>query len=96
VNIIWSPLALERVNDHADDIAADQPAAAERWVDGLFASVERLKTFPESGRHSPDVRRSEIREIVYRDSLVVYRVETERIVILTVRQQRQLPIDDWL
>jgi plasmid stabilization system protein ParE len=83
------------VNDHADSFAADQPAAAERWVDGLFASVERLKTFPESGRPSPDVHRSEIREIVYRDSLVVYRVETERIVILTVRQQRQLPTDDW-
>jgi toxin ParE1/3/4 len=95
VRIIWSPLALERVSDHADYIAADRPAAAERWVDGLFSSVERLKTFPESGRPSPDVRRSEIREILYRDSVVIYRVEAERIVVLTVRQHRQLPVEDW-
>jgi plasmid stabilization system protein ParE len=91
VKIVWSPLALERVSNHADYIASDNSAAAERWVNGLFVAVERLKTFPESGRPSPDVHRAEIREIVYRDSLIVYRVEANRIVILTVRQQRQLP-----
>ena len=93
MKIVWAPRALERVSDHADYIAADQPAAAERWVEGLFAAVARLRTFPESGRPSPDVPRPDIRQIVYKDSLVIYRTEPDRVLILTVRQQRQLPTE---
>ena len=91
MKIVWSPRALERVNHHAEYIAADHPAAAERWVEGLFAAVQRLSIFPESGRPFPDVPRPDIREIVYRDSLVIYRTEPDRVVVLTVRQQRQFP-----
>ena len=38
----WAPLALERVGEIARYIAQDKPSVAESWVDGLFASVERL------------------------------------------------------
>lgn len=35
MNIVWSPLA--RVEDIADYIAQDKPAAAAQWVDKLSA-----------------------------------------------------------
>ena len=42
MRVVWSPLALERVEDMARYIAEDNPDAAEKWVDDLFATVERL------------------------------------------------------
>lgn len=42
MKIVWSPLALERVEDTARYIAEDNPDAAVRWVEDLFSAVERL------------------------------------------------------
>ncbi len=42
MKIVWSPLALERVEDTARYIAEDSPDAAVRWVKDLFSAVERL------------------------------------------------------
>ena len=42
MKIVWSPLALERVEDIAQYIAEDKPDAAVKWVDELFFTVERL------------------------------------------------------
>lgn len=38
MKIVWSPLALERVEDITRYIAEDCPDAAVRWVDDLFAT----------------------------------------------------------
>lgn len=62
MNLEWSPLALERVSEIASYIALDKPSAAETWVDGLFESVERLKSRPMSGRKVPEVGLERIRE----------------------------------
>ena len=34
--IIWSPLALTRINEETKHIARDKPGAAEKWADGIF------------------------------------------------------------
>lgn len=60
MKVVWSPLVLERVNDIAAFIARDRPQAAATWVEEIFAAVERLKQFPDSGREVPEVRRVEI------------------------------------
>jgi toxin ParE1/3/4 len=38
-------------------IAADRPGAAAKLVGDLFAAVERLAIFPESGRAVPEFER---------------------------------------
>jgi plasmid stabilization system protein ParE len=47
-------------------IAADRPGAAAKLVGDLFAAVERLAIFPESGRAVPEFERDDrfITEIV--------------------------------
>ncbi len=87
--IIWSPLALERVEDIARYIAEDKPETAVKWVDGLFATVERLAEFPESGRIVPEVGSRRIREVLLGTYRVIYSVK-EQIDILTVRRSSQL------
>ena len=60
------------------------------WIEGILDEVERLKDFPEQGRKVPEARRADVREIFFRSHRIVYRIESKRIAILTVRHTRQL------
>jgi len=88
VKVEWSPLALDRVTDIARYIAKDNPGAAERWVNELFDSVERLADFPESGRIVPEVGVQRIREIIFGAYRVIYSIK-DKVEILTVRRGSQ-------
>lgn len=53
--IIWSPLALRDVESIRTYIAQDSPRVAELVVGRIMKAVERLKSFPESGRKVPEL-----------------------------------------
>lgn len=89
MRIVWSPLALERVEDIAQYIAEDKPSAAVEWVEGIFDTVERLSDFPESGRIVPEVGGRRIREVIFGAYRIIYSVR-DQIDILTVRRSSQL------
>lgn len=75
MRIVWSPLALERVNEIADHIAENSVGAARNWLIDIFSAVDRLKDFPESGRDVPEVKRPGIREIIFKNYRIIYRAE---------------------
>lgn len=89
MRIVWSPLALERVEDIAQYIAEDKPGTAVEWVDGIFDTVERLADFPESGRVVPEVGGRRIREVIFGAYRIIYSVR-DQVDILTVRRSSQL------
>lgn len=90
MNVIWSPLAIERVLEIAAWVATDRPAAAEQLVDGMFEAVERLRDFPESGREVPEFDRPELREVIHGKYRIVYRTSPGAVEILTVRHSLEV------
>jgi len=52
--------------------------------------VAKLIRFPNIGREVPEIKRSAIREIIEGNFRIIYRVESDRISILTIRNVRQL------
>jgi len=95
MNITWSPLAINRTTEIAEYIAQDNPPAATKWVETLFDRVMILESSPKIGRVVPEVRRDDIRELIYCNYRIIYRIEKSKISILTVRHSKQiLPIDD--
>ena len=97
MKIIWSPLAIDRASEIAEYIAQDKPAAAEKWINTVFSKVEQLKSSPEIGRIVPEIRNDQIRELIYGNYRVIYRIEKKQISILTIRHGKQiLPIDEIL
>jgi len=95
MKIIWSPLAIDRATEISEYIARDNPLAATTWVETIFDKVQILKSSPESCRIVPEIQREDIRELIYGNYRIIYRVEKEKISILTVRHGRQiLPVDE--
>lgn len=97
MKIIWSPLAIDKASEIAEYIAQDKPSAAEKWINTVFSKVEQLKSSPEIGRIVPEIRNDQIRELIYGNYRVIYRIEKKQISILTIRHGKQiLPIDEIL
>ncbi len=95
MKIIWSPLAIDRTTEIAEYIAQDNSLAAKKWVETLFKKVQLLKSSPKCGRIVPEVRRDDIREIIYGNYRIIYRAEKNKISVLTVRHGKQiLPIKE--
>ena len=90
--IIWSPRSLRDVESIRDYIARDSPRVADLVVARIIKVVERLETFPESGRKVPERNDPEIREVIAAPYRVVYRLREGNVEIITVfRASRLLP-----
>jgi toxin ParE1/3/4 len=95
MNIVWSPLAVDRASEIAGYIAQDKPSAAEKWVKTIFSKVEQLKSCPEIGRMVPEIENNQFRELVFGNYRIIYRIEAKQISILTIRHGKQiLPIKE--
>jgi toxin ParE1/3/4 len=95
MKIIWSSLSIDRTTEIAKYIAQDNPSAAKKWVKTFFDKVQLLISSPQSGRVAPETHSDDIRELLYGNYRIIYRLEEKRISILTVRHGKQiLPIED--
>ncbi len=90
MKLIWTELAVEKLEELADYIALDKPLAALMWVETIQKSVIKLTKFPQIGREVPEIKRSDIREIIDENYRIIYRVETKHISILTIRHCKQI------
>ena len=72
---------LERIGDW---IARDDPARALAFVDELRSSCLGLADFPERFAPVPRYERQGVRHRVHGNSLIVYRVEAKRVVIIHI------------
>ncbi len=95
MTIVWSQLALERAAEIAEYIALDNPLAAREWVDEVFEKVKLLETSPAIGRVVPEVKRDDIRELLFVNYRILYRIGTDSISVLTIRHGKQiLPLSE--
>lgn len=90
--LIWSPQSLRDLESIRDYVAADSPRYAALVVDRIIQGVERLTSFPESGRVVPERKDPQVREVIVGPYRVVYRLRPDLIEIATVfRSSRMLP-----
>ena len=88
VEIVWSPLALRRLQEIHAYVAQDKPKAAERLAIRIVAVVEALGNYPYIGRVGAEAG---TRELVIGGTpyIVLYRVERKRVVISTIWHGKQ-------
>ncbi len=86
----WLQRALDDAAEAAAYIAADRRAAAGRWREGLIDVAERIATYPDSGRRVPEVRRPEMREVIYSNFRVIYLVADPPVIVAVRHCRRRL------
>jgi len=89
LKVIWSPLALEKLEIAANYIALDKPMAADKWVNDIFDRTDLLGSQPELGRIVPELLGSNYRELIFGSYRIIYKVDIA-INVLTIRNCRQL------
>ena len=96
--VIWTEPALADLQEVHDFIARDSPLYARVTVQRIHTAIERLITFPLSGRTVPEFPDSPYREIIERGYRILYRflAEDELVVIVTVTHGRRplRPLDE--
>lgn len=83
MRIVWSEPAIANLEAIRDYIARDSPHRAARFLGRLVAAAEPLQEFPELGRVVPEGDGRQ-REILFAPYRIIYRVEGDRIYIVTV------------
>ena len=90
--VSWSPSSLLDLDSIAEFIARDSAHYASLFVQSIVAHVEKLSEFPQSGRVVPEYGREELREFIFGNYRIVYRVRGDLIeVAAVVHGARQLP-----
>lgn len=89
--IIWTDPALDELNEIAEYVALDNPAAAKVLVRTAFNVVARLEKFPRSGRVPPELEDLDYREVVTGPCRIFYKIVEEQVyIIFVLREERDL------
>ena len=95
----WTFPALDDLEHIRDYIGEDSPLNARRFIERIFQAAEQLPEQPHSGRLVPEARRVDVRELLFEHYRIIYRVQPQRIQIITVihgsRALAALPIKPW-
>jgi len=88
--VTWTGQALEDLDVICEFIARDAPRYAQVFAQRAFESVERLELFPRSGRIVPELQIETIREIIFGNYRIIYRIKKGEVEILTVFHSARL------
>ena len=90
MKIIWSLLAVERMENIFEYIQKENITAAYEMIDRIIIKVESLSDFPSRGRKIPESNSENIREVFEGEYRIIYRISSRRIFILSIRNFKQL------
>lgn len=88
--VIWSPEALDDVEAIAEFIGRDSRFYAQAVVSKVLAVGAGLLAFPASGRVVPELDDKAIRERFVYSYRVIYRIESERALVIAVIHGKRL------
>ena len=84
MRVEWSDCARDDLDDLVRYIGRDSELYARRFAERVVLATRRLQSFPESGRMIPEAEDKALREIIVQGYRVMYRLETNRALVLAV------------
>ena len=82
--IVWTEPAVADLENIRSYIARDSEVYADAVLLEVFEAVDRLETYPSSGRIVPELKDAGTREVIVGSYRVVYSLSGDTVRILTV------------
>lgn len=90
----WTDQAVEDLRSIREFIERDSPRYGRLVAERLYEATSRIGLFPYSGRMVPELGREDVRDLIVGDYHIVYRLEADTAVLLTVyRSSRLFPFE---
>ena len=89
MRVEWSDFARDDLDALLHYISRDSAFYARLFGEKVVLATRRLEAFPESGRMIPEAEDQTLREIIVQGYRVMYRLETDRLLILAVMHGRR-------
>jgi addiction module RelE/StbE family toxin len=80
----WTLSAINDLGSIRDYIERDSQIYADSFIEKIFIAVEKLNVFPEIGRTVNETNDPNIRELIFQNYRIIYRIQKEVIQILAV------------
>lgn len=71
----------DKLNDQVDYIAKDKPAAARRFKSDVIKRIKSIPRMPYANRKSIFFDREDIRDLVFKGYVIVYKIDNEKKII---------------
>ena len=84
LKIKWSPRAASNLEEICDYIAKDSQYYAILFAKKIISIVKAIPQFPQSGRIVPEYGDDNLREKIYENYRIVYRLKGELIEIVAI------------
>lgn len=84
VEVRWSPSAASDYESLIYYYENNSPKFAQNFAKKIFYIIENLTQFPKMGRIVPESGNPDVREIVYRNFRIIYRLKKEIIEIVRI------------
>lgn len=82
--IKWSPRAVSNLKEICSYISKDSVYYASLFAKRILSIVKSISSFPKSGRVVPEYGNDNLREKIYEDYRIVYRIKDELIEVVAI------------
>jgi toxin ParE1/3/4 len=89
-SVVWSPNALDDVDEIAAYIARDSPTYAAAVVEKILNTTRNLQNFPLLGRIVPESNEDSVRERFVYSYRLIYQVQEETVIVIAVVHGKRL------
>ncbi len=90
IRVRWAPRAARHFEQICEYIAQDSNFFAKIFAEKVLNLVENIPSFPKSGRIVPEYNDKNLREKIYGDYRIVYRIKEDIIEIAAITHGCQL------
>ena len=84
MKIVWTEPAVEDLRELHAYIARDSEVYAIGFVERIILAVEQVADHPRVGRIVPEKNDENVRELLYQNYRIIYRVKSDQIELLTI------------
>lgn len=89
MKIYWTEHAIYQLTNIYDYIATDSKFFAKKVIDNITKSTLKLSTYPKIGRVVPELNQIDLREIIYKNYRIIYRLGETQITIVSLIHSAQ-------